>query len=169
MSLSRRTGFLILATLLTLAVAGISAAQAHAQPVPPNRVFGQVYVNGQPGARTEVTAFVNNVECAKTRADDEGKYRIDVLSNGEKEGCGTPGAPVGFTVNGARANGVVNWQQGEFTPFDIVVGGGVFASQEVSADEGQTNTRLIAIIVAVAALAFVAVGAYLFMRARQKA
>jgi hypothetical protein len=138
-----------------------------AQPVPPNRFFGQVSVNGQAGARTEVIAFINDVECGKARADDQGRYRLDVLSAGEKEGCGTPGAPIGFTVNGARANGVGNWSQGEFTPFDVVVGGGVFASQQTSPEQNQTNTRLIAIIVAVAAVAFVAVGAYLFMRARK--
>jgi hypothetical protein len=153
--------------LLLLLVSAYAAVPSLAQPVPPNRFFGQVIVNGQPGQQTVIKAFINDVECGSARADGEGKYRLDVLSAGEKEGCGTPGAPIGFTVNGARANGVGNWQQGEFTPFDIVVGGGVFASQRVAQDQGQSNTRLIAIIVAVAAVAFVAVGAYLFMRARR--
>lgn len=162
----RNVGTLI-AAALAVAAALFASLPSAAQPVPPNRFFGQVFVNGQPGVLAEIRAYVNNVECGRAKADQEGKYRVDVISHGEKEGCGTPGAPVGFTVNGARANGVANWQQGEFTPFDIIVGGGVFAQQRTSPVQSQTNTRLIAIIVAVAAVAFVAVGTYLFLRARR--
>lgn len=161
--LSARYIVFALVALLLLTVSAV------AQPVPPNRFFGRVIVNGDPGVLTEIVAYVNGVECGRAKADEQGRYRVDVISAGEKEGCGTPGAPVGFTVNGAFAQGVGNWQQGEFTPFDIVLGaGGAFATQRTPpSDESAANTRLIVVIIAVAVVAFIGTGAYLYFRSRR--
>ncbi len=91
----------------------------NAQPLPPNRFFGRVTANGQPASGATINALVGTVTCGSSTTDGSGSYRLDVLSSGERPGCGTDGATVIFMVGSERASQTATWRQGEFTSLDL--------------------------------------------------
>lgn len=107
------------AVLVAVLAVGLPAWQSQAQPLPPNRFFGRATLDGQPAAGAAIAALIGTTTCGSTTADGAGNYRLDVLSSGERPGCGTDGATVSFTVGGVRASQTGTWRQGEFTPLDL--------------------------------------------------
>src|SRR5687768_16052845 len=81
-----------------------------AQPLPPNRFFGRATTGGQGAAGAAIAALVGGTNCGSTTADGTGNYRLDVLSSGERPGCGTDGATVAFTIAGQRASQTGTWK-----------------------------------------------------------
>jgi hypothetical protein len=114
-----RIGGALLAVLLLVGATLVLAARSTAQPLPPNRFFGRATLDGQPAAGAAIAALIGGTTCGSTTADGAGNYRLDVLSSGERPGCGTDGATVSFTVAGVRASQTGTWRQGEFTPLDL--------------------------------------------------
>jgi len=108
-----------LAIVAALVVLFPAAQITSAQPLPPNRFFGKATASGQPAAGAAIAALVGGTNCGSATADGSGNYRLDVLSSGERPGCGTDGATVAFTVAGQRASQTGTWKQGEFTPLDL--------------------------------------------------
>ena len=110
-----------MATLIAVAalLVFLPGAQTSAQPLPPNRFFGRATASGQPAGGATINALVGGTTCGSATADGSGNYRLDVLSSGERPGCGTDGATVSFTVAGQRASQTGTWKQGEFTPLDL--------------------------------------------------
>ena len=112
-------GAVALAVVAALVVLFPAAQTTSAQPLPPNRFFGKATASGQPAAGAAIAALVGGTNCGSATADGSGNYRLDVLSSGERPGCGTDGATVTFTVAGQRASQTGTWKQGEFTPLDL--------------------------------------------------
>jgi hypothetical protein len=112
-------GAVALAVVAALVVLFPAAQTTSAQPLPPNRFFGRATASGQPAAGAAIAALVGGTNCGSATADGSGNYRLDVLSSGERPGCGTDGATVTFTVAGQRASQTGTWKQGEFTPLDL--------------------------------------------------
>jgi hypothetical protein len=112
-------GAVALAVVAALVVLFPAAQSTSAQPLPPNRFFGKATASGQPAAGAAIAALVGGTNCGSATADGSGNYRLDVLSSGERPGCGTDGATVTFTVAGQRASQTGTWKQGEFTPLDL--------------------------------------------------
>jgi hypothetical protein len=112
-------GAAAVAIVAALVVLFPAAQTTSAQPLPPNRFFGKATASGQPAAGAAIAALVGGTNCGSGTADGSGNYRLDVLSSGERPGCGTDGATVTFTVAGQRASQTGTWKQGEFTPLDL--------------------------------------------------
>jgi hypothetical protein len=112
-------GGVALAIVAVLVVLLPTMQTVSAQPLPPNRFFGKATASGQPAAGAAIAALVGGTNCGSATADGSGNYRLDVLSSGERPGCGTDGATVTFTVAGQRASQTGTWKQGEFTPLDL--------------------------------------------------
>jgi hypothetical protein len=101
----------VVALISSLMVASVSAQP----PTPPNRFFGNV-TGAAAGA--SVTATIGGVTCGQTTVKSDSTYVLDVVSSGQTAGCGTEGASVSFTVNGAPA-GSGTWSSGKFTSLDL--------------------------------------------------
>lgn len=110
-------GITVLALLAVgLVLAGAAAAQA---PLPPNRFFGSVTLDGQPPPNgTVVAAFIGTAQCG-TSAVQNGQYVLDVASAATTTGCGTDGATVTFTVRGLRAHPTSTFHTGAFTQLNL--------------------------------------------------
>jgi hypothetical protein len=119
MGLALSVSAFMLAIVAALVVLVPAAQTTSAQPLPPNRFFGRATASGQPAGGAAIAAQVGGTTCGSATADGSGNYRLDVLSSGERPGCGTDGATVTFTVAGQRAAQTGTWKQGEFTPLDL--------------------------------------------------
>jgi len=108
----------VVALISSLMVASVSAQP----PTPPNRLFGNVTLDGSPApAGTQITATVGGNVCGQTTAKSDSTYVLDVVSSGQTAGCGTEGASVSFTVGGSPA-GSASWSSGKFTSLDLAGG-----------------------------------------------
>src|SRR5579884_3964565 len=140
-----KMGRLLGSGLAALAIAGalvglLPGTQTSAQPLPPNRFFGRATVSGRPAGGATINALVGGTTCGSATADGSGNYRLDVLSSGERPGCGTDGATVTFTVAGQRASQTGTWKQGEFTPLDLTAAPAATATATVPATATATAT-----------------------------
>lgn len=101
----------------------LGAGSASAQPTPPTRFFGTVTLNGQPapnGATVQARVGSNNCGTGSvTSAGSSSSYVVDVLSATTQPGCGTDGATVSFTVNGAPASQTGTFQTGAFVSLNL--------------------------------------------------
>ena len=105
----------VVALISSLMVASVSAQP----PTPPNRLFGNVTLDGAPAsAGTNVTATIGGNVCGQTTVKADATYVLDVVSSGQTAGCGTEGASVSLTVGGSPA-GSANWSSGQFTELDL--------------------------------------------------
>jgi hypothetical protein len=111
--------FSIASAVIAALVLVLPSLSVSAQPLPPNRFFGRVTANGQAAAGATINALVGTTTCGSSTTDGSGSYRLDVLSSGERPGCGTDGATVIFNVGGQRASQTATWRQGEFTSLDL--------------------------------------------------
>ena len=115
---SLRRGVLVaavVALISSLMVASVSAQP----PTPPNRLFGNVTLDGAPAsAGTNVTATIGGNVCGQTTVKADATYVLDVVSSGQTAGCATEGASVSFTVGGSPA-GSASWSSGKFTSLDL--------------------------------------------------
>jgi hypothetical protein len=132
--------FALVGIVLAGAVALMPGPIASAQPLPPNRFFGKATASGQPAAGAAIVALVGGTNCGSATADGSGNYRLDVLSSGERPGCGTDGASVTFTVAGQRASQTGTWKQGEFTPLDLTGAAGTATATSTAAPPTATAT-----------------------------
>ncbi len=113
------------ATTLALVASStvLGAGSASAQPTPPTRFFGTVTLNGQPapnGATVQARVGTNNCGTGTvTAAGSSSSYVVDVLSATTQPGCGTDGATVSFTVNGAPASQTGTFQTGAFVSLNL--------------------------------------------------
>lgn len=106
----------VVALLSSLMVASVAAQP----PTPPNRLFGDVTLEGAPApAGTNVTATIGGNVCGQTTVQADSTYVLDVVSSGQTAGCGTEGATVDLTVGGNPA-GTATWSSGQFTEMDLV-------------------------------------------------
>lgn len=120
------------AILVTGAVLLIGAARAAAQiPQPPTTFYGSVTdAAGRVPAGVPIVAIVNNNICGETTTVHVGEgsslvtmYVIDVISDRQTPGCGTPGDAVRLRVGDRLAEEAVQWAgTGELVQFDIVFG-----------------------------------------------
>lgn len=94
-------------------------------PVPPNRYYGTVTVKGQPApSGATVVAMVRSASCGTgtvTYTGVESNYVVDVAAATTQPGCGTAGAAVTFTVDGAPAKEIGTFQVGVFVHLDLTV------------------------------------------------
>jgi hypothetical protein len=105
----------VVALISSLMVASVSAQP----PTPPNRLFGNVTLDGAPAsAGTNVTATIGGNVCGQTTVKADATYVLDVVSSGQTAGCGTEGASVSLTVGGSPA-GSATWSSGKFTSLDL--------------------------------------------------
>jgi len=115
---SLRRGVLVaavVALISSLMVASVSAQP----PTPPNRLFGNVTLDGAPApAGTNVSATIGGNVCGQTTVMADSTYVLDVVSSGQTAGCGTEGASVSLTVGGSPA-GNASWSSGQFTELDL--------------------------------------------------
>jgi len=80
---------------------------------------------------TTIAALINGRECGSTTTDF-GFFLLSVASDSEMSGCGTIGARVTFTVNGAPAAESVMWGlDNVFTPLELTVAGGARSTGRV--------------------------------------
>jgi len=113
----------MLAAAVVTLISSLMVASVSAQPpTPPNRLFGNVTLDGSPApAGTQITATVGGNVCGQTTAKSDSTYVLDVVSSGQTAGCGTEGASVSFTVGGSPA-GSASWSSGKFTSLDLAGG-----------------------------------------------
>ena len=105
----------VVALISSLMVASVSAQP----PTPPNRLFGNVTLDGAPApAGTNVTATIGGNVCGQTTVIADSSYVLDVVSSGQTAGCGTEGASVSLSVAGTSA-GSASWSSGKFTSLDL--------------------------------------------------
>jgi hypothetical protein len=121
--------------ILVALVVGLAAATATATaqiPPPPATLTGSITdAAGDIQEGVLVEAFIDNTLCGTTETFYAGEgssratlYVIDVISNGQKEGCGKDDAAIRLRVGGASgrlAQRAVPWEAG-LTRFDIVFG-----------------------------------------------
>ncbi len=115
----------IIARLVLVAAAVVVSAalgpldRAHAQ-TPPTRFFGALMINGQPApAGTELKGFVNGQECGSVTISEDGRYVLDVASDGTIQGCGIDEAAVEFQISGVTAAQTGMFQTGHFVELDL--------------------------------------------------
>jgi hypothetical protein len=113
-----------LGMLTTVILAAALAVPAQAQlAVPPARLYGSVFVGGQPApAGTLVLAFIGATVCGSTSVGADGSYVLDVRSAAAQAGCGVDGAAITFTVAGLAAREGAVYQSGAFLQRDLSVG-----------------------------------------------
>jgi hypothetical protein len=83
------------------------------------RIAASVWLDAAPIADAAVRAFIGGVDCTLTPVEPmlrpphsrENEYRFYVAPEGLVPGCGRPGAPVMFSVNGVPANETVAWRE----------------------------------------------------------
>lgn len=121
---------LLLPALMLAAVVAASGVHggilrsAHAQ-IPPARFFGTLAIDGQPApVGTELRGFIGEVECGFSTTTDEGRYVLDVKSDGTATDCGRDEAEVRIVVGNAQADQVGAFQTGHFILLNLTVGGG---------------------------------------------
>lgn len=112
----------VLAATLLAILAGLAPAGAGAQlPIPPNRFYGAVQINGSPAPDgTSVVALMGDTECGRTETVG-GAYRVDVPAAGTRPGCGGDGRVVRFRVAGVMAPQAVPWRGASFTELHLAV------------------------------------------------
>lgn len=111
-----------LALLAAIPLGLLLVAPALAQTPPPGlpaTFFGSASIDGSPAPDgTEVLALIDGIDCTSdgTRGtalnDGLSTYVVQVLGASEREGCGTPGSVVTFTIAGEPTD-----QMGEWQPF----------------------------------------------------
>ncbi len=112
----------LIVALATLALA--TAPTVTAQPLPPNRYYGSVTLNGQtPPVGTPVTAYIGEQLCGTGEVRADGRYVVDVDDATKTPGCGTPGALVTFRVAGVLAGQTGTFQAGAFTELPLTAPG----------------------------------------------
>ncbi len=116
---------IIIAAALLLAVV---PAAVSAQSVPPHRIAGKAYIDGQlasAGARVE--AFIGSRRVADATVNSEGQYLLEVA---RPSGSRT----ITFRVDGYEARETAIWTQGKISyPFNLRSGGGSRPVAEVFA------------------------------------
>ncbi len=112
----------LIAAFVTLVLA--TAPTATAQPLPPNRYYGSVTLNGQtPPVGTPVTAYIGEQLCGTGEVRADGRYVVDVDDATKTPGCGTPGAVITFRVGGVLAGQTGTFQAGSFTELPLTAPG----------------------------------------------
>lgn len=121
----------MLGAVAATAVLGIAllggTALADSPPAPPARFVGSVTVNGQPAAAgSAITAVIGSTTCGTTAvfmSGAEARYAVDspALDPGATPNCGTDGATVSFTVNGAKANETGVWHSYQLNTVNLTV------------------------------------------------
>jgi hypothetical protein len=112
-------GVLVAAVVALISSLMIATVAAQPPPVPPDRFFGSVTLDGTPApAGTSVVATIGGVSCGTTTVKSDSTYVLDVVSSNETAGCGTDGASVSFTVGGSPA-GSDTWTSGKFSQLDL--------------------------------------------------
>jgi hypothetical protein len=114
----------MMALIIAAGMRGALAPPAHAQ-VPPARFFGSITFDGVPApAGTEIRAYVGDAECGVVITRDEGRYVLDVKSQGEEvPNCGADGLTVAFIVAGRQAAQIGEFQIGYFINLDLAFEG----------------------------------------------
>jgi len=110
----------VLSALVVLAgVLALGGTGARAQ-TPPARFFGALFIDGVPApSGTVVQAFIGDLECGYVETGEEGRYVIDVASDGTVAGCGLDEAVVVFVINGVPAAETGVFQTGYFIALDL--------------------------------------------------
>ena len=114
-----RRGALVAAVVALLSSAMVATVSAQPPPIPPDRFFGSVTLNGTAApAGTSVTATIGGTACGSVTVKADSTYVLDVPSSNQTTGCGTEGASVSFTVGGSPA-GSDTWSSGKFSQLDL--------------------------------------------------
>jgi hypothetical protein len=114
-----RRGVLVAAVAALLSSLIVTSVSAQPPPVPPDRFFGDVTLDGKPApAGNNVTATIGGNVCGQVTVKSDSSYVLDVVSSNEVAGCGTDGASVSFTVDGNPA-GSDTWASGKFSQLDL--------------------------------------------------
>jgi hypothetical protein len=113
-----------------------STASAQQGTVPPSAFAGTISLNGQPVPTEQLQtlrleAFVNGTECTGQPGQkfffEEGGvtlYRMDVLAQEDRAGCGKPGDNVEFFINGEKAPQEATWELGRLIIVNLNLGEG---------------------------------------------
>jgi hypothetical protein len=129
---------LFLLLLLGFAASLLLSTAVRAQPgtVPPSAFAGTISLNGEPIPTDQLQtltleAFVNGTECTGQPGQkfffEEGGvtlYRMDVLAEEDRAGCGSPGDNVEFFINGEKAPQEATWELGRLIIVNLNLGTG---------------------------------------------
>ncbi len=90
-------------------------------------IGGTLWVDARP-AFGEVLALINGQQCGRGQStalpDGDGVpyFVVQIASDAQQAGCGTPGADVTITINGRAMNNAIPWQAGFQQPTNLIAG-----------------------------------------------
>ena len=114
---------------LVASLAGVATTSAQTLPDPPSTVTGSITdAAGNMPAGVRVEAYVRNKLCGESETVYTGDgaarvtvYVVDVISDGQTEGCGVSGDPVRIKIGDRLSPSATAWEAG-LVRFDIVFG-----------------------------------------------